>query len=186
MDVFEAMLGRRSVGALGGDVDDAAIARLLDVAVRAPNHKLTRPWRFTVVRGDARARLGAVWAAVFARETTLSGESRDAAIQREARKPMRSPAIIVASTRTHDDPVVADEDFAATAAAVENVLLGAHALGLGAIWRTGAMARRAEINAFLELDARDRIVAFVYLGQPAGALPQPIAYDRHAVVRVLE
>ena len=186
MDVFETMMSRRSIAKLGGDVSDADLRRLIEVAVSAPNHKLTRPWRFTIVRGEARVRLGEAWSQIVAAETTLTGELRDDAVRREAAKPLRAPIIVVASTRTSSDPIVADEDFAATAAAVQNVLLGAHALGLGAIWRTGAMARREGINAFLGLEPHDRIVAFVYVGERAAALPPvPPDSDASEVVRVL-
>lgn len=185
MDVFEAMLGRRSVGKLGGEVAADVLLRLVEVAVRAPNHRLTRPWRFTILRGEARERLGAAWAQIARRETSLEGDLREAMVQREAQKPLRAPAILVVSARTDVDPVVAEEDYAATSAAVQNVLLGAHALGLGAIWRTGAMARRGEINAVLGLDPCDRIVAFVYIGIPTVLPPPAPAPQIDAVVRVL-
>ncbi len=186
MDAFEAMLGRRSIGKLGGNVRDADLQRMIAVAVRAPNHKSTRPWRFTIVRGDARVRLGETWSQVVAAETTLTGDLRDDAVRREAAKPLRAPVIVVASTRTASDPVVADEDFAATAAAVQNLLLGAHALGLGAIWRTGAMAHREAINTCLGLEPDDRIVAFVYVGERTESLPPSPDVDASGVVRVLE
>ncbi len=186
MDVFEAIAGRRSVGKLGGGVSDAIVRRLVDAAVLAPNHKLTRPWRFTLVRGAARERLGALWADIAVRESALTGAPRDDLARREAAKPLRAPAILVVSTRTHADPVVAEEDYAATAAAVQNVLLAAHALGMGAIWRTGAMARRSEINASLGLAPSDRIVAFVYLGEPAGAAPEIARPTADGVFHILE
>lgn len=167
MDVFEAMLGRRSVGKLAGDVSDDEIARIVEAAVAAPNHKLTEPWTFTVLRGDARARLGAVWAASEATRTTLAGTDRDDYLRREAGKPMRAPVVVAVSSVTSEDPVRAEEDFAATAAAVQNALLAAHALGLGAIWRTGAMVRDRDVLAHLGLAPSDRIVGFVYLGRPA-------------------
>jgi nitroreductase len=66
------------------------------------------------------------------------------------------------------------------------VLLAAHALGLGAIWRTGPMAYRAEINAFLGLEADDRIVGFVYVGRPGMAPPTPQPRDVDAYLRFLD
>jgi nitroreductase len=56
------------------------------------------------------------------------------------------------------------------------MLLAAHALGLGAIWRSGAMAYRAEVKSFLGLDPSDRIVGFVYVGRPA--MPAPVSQPR--------
>jgi nitroreductase len=167
MDVLEALRTRRSIGKLGGDVGDDEVRTLVEAALWAPNHRLTEPWRFTVLRGDARRRLGEAWAALAPSQTRLSGEEHEAFLRREAAKPLRAPVLIVASVRTDSDPVVAVEDFAATAAAVQNLLLAAHAQGLGAMWRTGGMAYRAEILAHLGLAPNDRIVGLVYLGHPA-------------------
>ena len=169
--MIEALRARRSIGRVDGVVDDALVRELIALAVYAPNHRLTEPWRFTVVRGAARERLGKVWAEVVARDLPLTGEAREAALLREAGKMLRAPVLIVASVRTDPDPVTAVEDFAATAAAVENILIGATGFGLGAMWRTGDAAYAPEIRAYLGLEPTDRIVAFVYLGQPAGEPP---------------
>jgi len=168
MDVIEALRARRSIGRVDGEVGEAQVRELIELAVAAPNHRLTEPWRFTVVRGAARERLGKVWAEVAARDLVLTGEARDAALEREAGKMLRAPVLIVASVRTDADPITAVEDLAATAAAVENILLGAAGLDLGAMWRTGDAAYSSEVKAFLGLEPSDRIVAFVYLGHPAG------------------
>jgi nitroreductase len=186
MDVFEALNTRRSIARLEGDVDDAQLHALVDAALCAPNHKLTRPWRFTALRGAARTALGIAWAAILERSTSLEGAARDAFLARERSKPVRAPLVLVVSTRTDDDPVIAAEDFAATAAAVQNLLLAAQALGLGAIWRTGEMAYNPEINAHLGLEPADRIVAFVYIGRPAMESPRGLPRDVAAVLRILE
>ena len=185
MEVMEALRGRRSIGKLNGDIDDAQIRELVEAAIHAPNHKLTEPWRFTVVRGDARARLGEAWAACEAARTTLTGADRDAYLRREAQKPLRAPVLIVVSTRTDADPIVALEDFAATAAAVENLLLAAHARGYGAMWRTGAMAYDERINEHLGLAQSDRIIAIVYLGRAAMPPPRDRPRNVDAVLRTL-
>jgi len=186
VDVFDALRSRRSIGKLDGDLSDAEIRTLVEAGLWAPNHKLTNPWRFTVVRGDARARLGAYWAALLADAALEPGVERASFLAKEARKPTRAPVLIVVSSRTDADPVRAVEDFAAVAAAVQNVLLAAHALGFGAIWRTGPMAYRAEINGFLGLEADDRIVGFVYVGKPAMAPPTPQPRDVDAYLRFVE
>jgi nitroreductase len=186
MDLLEALRTRRSIGKLGGEVSDAEVRELVEAAIWAPNHRLTEPWRFTVLRGAARERLGHAWAALAAGESTLEGERLEAFLAREAAKPLRAPVVIVVSARTDPDPVVAAEDFAATAAAVQNLLLAAHALGLGAIWRTGEMAFRREIAEHLGLDPGDRIVAFVYLGRPVMEVPQGRPRTLDGVLRFLQ
>ena len=184
MEAIEAIRTRRSIGKLMGDVSDAELEILVDAALCAPNHRLTEPWRFTALRDDARARLGTLWAEL-ATAAAPADVDPVAFFNKEARKAMRAPLLLVVSTRTAADPVVAAEDFSATAAATQNLLLAAHALGLAAIWRTGAMAYSTAVNAFLELDPTDRIVAIVYLGR--AAMEPPLARPRRtgSVLRTL-
>jgi nitroreductase len=59
------------------------------------------------------------------------------------------------------------------AAGVQNLLLGAHALGLGAYWRTGDAAYDPRVKAFFGLGPQDHLVGFVYLGYPAEP-PKPV------------
>jgi nitroreductase len=183
MDLLTALRSRRSIGKVAGDVTDDELRTLVDAALCAPNHKLTEPWRFTALRGEARARLGEVWAEVAAASAPADPAARDAALEKERRKPLRAPLLLVASVRTDSDPVVAEEDFAAGAAAVQNVLLAAHALGLGAMWRTGAMVRSDAVKAHLGLDPSDRIVGIVYVGRPAMEPPAERPRDVDAVLR---
>ncbi len=184
MDVLEAIRTRRSIGRLEGEVAESDLREFVEAATWAPNHKLTQPWTFTVLRGDARARLGEAWAAALAREIALEGEEREAFLRREARKPLRAPVLVVISTRTDADPVTALEDYGATAAAVQNLLLAAWARGYGAMWRTGAIAYAPAIKAHLGLAAEDRIVGIVYLGRPAMTPPKPQPREIAGVLRV--
>ena len=174
MDTFEAIRTRRTIGKSSGDVSREAITELIEAATWAPNHKLTQPWRFTVVTGTAREKLGEVWG----REAAAKADPAmgAAVLEGESRKPLRAPAVIVVSTRTDANPVTAEEDLTATAAAVQNLLLAAHARGLSAAWKTGKIVYNTEVKRFLGIDASDRVIAFVYLG--AVAKEEPAARDR--------
>ncbi len=186
LDAIEAIRSRRSIGKLEGTVDEASVRELIELAVLAPNHRMTEPWRFTVLRGAARERLGEVWAPIALRDLPLTGDEREAALRREAAKPARAPVLIVVSVRTDADEEVATEDFAAAAAAVQNILLAATARGLGAMWRTGGMVSAPEVKAFLGLEPSDRIVGIVYLGRPAIAAPPAKPRTLDGVMRVIE
>ena len=52
------------------------------------------------------------------------------------------------------------------AAAVENLLLAAHAEGLGAMWRTGPAAHDQQVNKFLGFQPGQEVLSFVYIGFP--------------------
>jgi nitroreductase len=162
METLEAIRTRRTIGKSTGEVPRETITELIEAATWAPNHKLTQPWRFTVVAGAARQKLGEVWG----REAAAKVEPgiRDAILEGEAKKLHRAPTLIVVSTRTDPNPVMAEEDLIATAAATQNLLLAAHAKGLSAAWKTGKMVHSAEAKRFLGLDESDRVIAIVYLG----------------------
>lgn len=60
--------------------------------------------------------------------------------------------------------VILKEEFAAVNAAVQNMLLTAHALGLGAIWRTGSICYDPRVTKFFGLSEQGEMTAFIYLG----------------------
>ena len=173
MQVVDAIKTRRSIGRSEGTIARSVLEELIEAAAWAPNHNLTEPWTFTVLQGLARERFGEFWAEYRANELGLEGEKRDGFIAGERQKPLRAPTLVIVSTRTDADPVVAAEDFAATAAAVQNLLLAAYDHGLAAMWRTGDPAYHPAVKAHLGLDETDRIVAIVYLGESGTVEPKP-------------
>ena len=165
MELLEAIKTRRTVGKSTGDVSRETIVELIEAATWAPNHKMTQPWRFSVLTGNAREQLGRVWAQSAA--ASVPADQRDAFIAGETKKPLRSPVVIVVSVRTDANPIMAEEDFAATAAAVQNMLLAAHAKGLAGAWKSGKICYSDAVKAFLGLDPSDRIIGLIYLGAVA-------------------
>lgn len=161
METLEAIMTRRSVPKVSDRAPDTAtIERLLDAAVRAPTHHVTEPWRFIVLRGDALHGLGAAWAAGVER----AGKSAEGI----AAKALRAPVVIavIARPKTHLPKVVEVEEHHAIGAAIQNILLAAHALGLGAMVRTGPVATLPEVLDFLGLGDSEHVAGFVYVGYP--------------------
>ena len=137
---------------------------LLRAGARAPDHGRLRPWRFLIVRGEARELFGEVMAeALRASKPDTPSESLD----RERRKPLRAPALlVVAVVPVPHSGAPEIEQISAVGPAAQNILLAAHALGLGAIWRTGAPAYDDRVARALGLPEQGRVVAFIYLGAP--------------------
>jgi nitroreductase len=166
MDAIEALLTRRSPGRLTDPApDDAALKTMLDAAMRAPDHGRLRPWRFIVLRGDARARLGALMAEAMRRREPGIPAS---ALEKERGKPLRAPLIVViAASLIEGHKIPAVEQLLAAGAAAQNLQLAAHALGFGTVWRTGAPAYDAYVKQELGLEPADAIIGFMYLGTPS-------------------
>ncbi len=171
MNTLQTIQTRHSVGSLKPDVVSRdLIAKLLDAAVQAPNHYHVRPWRFVVLTGNGRNRLGEAMAqSLKARFPQLTDEALD----KERAKPLRAPVLIaIGVDKPTESKVLEIENVCAAAAACENMLLAAHDLGLGAKWRTGDAARDPLVKKFLGFDEDQTIISFLYIGYPE-VTPEP-------------
>lgn len=165
MDTLEAIHTRHSIGKVKPDpLPRDLVEKLLSAAVQAPNHYNVRPWRFVVLTGSGREKLGDVMAEEFhKRFPDVPAE----ALAKERAKPLRSPLLIaVGVDKPAESKIIEIENICATAAACENLLLAAHALGLAGYWRTGDAARDSAIKRFLGFEADQHLVAFLYIGYP--------------------
>jgi nitroreductase len=170
LEVTQAIQSRRSVGRVKQDpVPRELVEKILESAVHAPNHKITEPWRFHVFTGKGRGELARARAELARILAETEGEEEELAagrISRERKKAFRAPVVIAVISRGGRDEVETLENYAACAAAVQNMQLTAHALGLATIWRTGLQAYHPYMREFFGLEAGDKIVAYLYLGYP--------------------
>ena len=83
-----------------------------------------------------------------------------------AKPVFRAPVVIAVISKGGRDEVETLENYAACAAAVQNMQLAAHSLGLATIWRTGTFAYHPYMRDFFELEENDKIAAYLYLGYP--------------------
>jgi nitroreductase len=167
--VLEALQARRSMPKVGAERPPRElIEQIIAAAVWAPNHHKTEPWRFVVLTGDARAALGEVMSRSL--ETQLpetNSEEAQTMLAKERNKPLRAPVLIAVGALPAEGPKIVElEEVQAVAAAVQNMLLAAEAVGLGAMWRTGKPASDPLVKRFLGFPERAHIVAFVYVGYP--------------------
>jgi nitroreductase len=165
VDIFDAIYQRHMIGKVKAEpVARDVIEKLLSAAAQAPSHHRVRPWRFYVLQGKARERLGEVMVQSKKRETP---DALQAVLDVERAKPLRAPLVIaVGVDAPQESKVIEIENVCAAAAAVENLLLAAQALGLGCFWRTGPAAYDPAVKAFLGLAPEQHLIGFVYLGYP--------------------
>jgi nitroreductase len=142
------------------------VARALRLAMLAPNHHRTAPWRFFVFAGAARERLATAYEAVARRV----GRDVDRARETAYVAPVQ---IVVACVPALDNPKVKrpEEEFA-TAAAVENLLLALASEGVGSMLKTGQLVESDEVLAMLGLDPqRATVMAVVNVGYRDASRP---------------
>ncbi len=174
MDTYEAIARRASVRRFApGPVGREQLARVLGAAVRAPNHKLTEPWRFVVLTGGASRRFAELRRSHRAKKFDDPASPEAAAkIEKTWREHLETPAFIVVLQRLDPDAVRREEDFAAVMMAIQNLMLAATADGLGTYLRTGGILAQAEVRQLAAAGADERIVGIVSIGRPAAA-PEP-------------
>ncbi|MEM3427052.1 MAG: nitroreductase [Nitrososphaerales archaeon] len=169
LDVLEAIKTRRSISKFKPDEPPKElIEKILDAGTWAPTHHLTEPWKFFVLTGKAREKLGEAMAQALAEELTdLDSQESKVKLDSERQRPLRAPVIIAVAASPKQDPNVVElEEIVATASAMQNMLLAAHALGLGAILRTGKAAYRKKVKEFFGLSDKEYLLGFIYLGYP--------------------
>lgn len=173
MEALTALHTRVSAPRLQAPGPDAAqIRELLKAAIRAPDHGLVRPWRFLVLEGEDRQRLGELFAAAH---KAVEPDADPRHLDKLRNNPLRAPVVLVVVAETdpaHKVPV--KEQVMSTAVAAGHIMVAAHALGIGAMWRTGEPASRLLVKEGLGFAGKDEIVGFIYLGTPAApAKPLP-------------
>jgi nitroreductase len=175
MDMWETIRGRRSIGRVKQDpIAREQIELLLEAAAWAPSHHTTEPWRFFVMTGEGRAVLGQAYAdiAVEAAQEAqgmqaLAPEDAEAIGNKVRGKAYRAPLVIGIAASPSSSPYVNQaEEYAAAHAAAQNMLLAAHALGLGAIWRSGEPMYHLRMKQAFGLAESEQMVGLIYIGYP--------------------
>ncbi len=182
MEALDAILKRSSAARLAEPAPTPQqLDLILEAGKAAPDHGRLQPWRFVILEGAARTVLAETMAAL---RREKSPDATDEMLAQERAKAFRAPTIIVAAAAITEGRIPPAEQFAAVAAATQNMFLAAFALGLGAMWKTGDAAYHDGLKSALGLGTGDQIVAFLYLGTTADNRP-PMPKKPKDVVRRL-
>jgi len=167
MDVVQVMMCRRSTNYLVEPApNNDEIRTCLAAAGAAPDHGRLRPWRFIELRGAAKTTFGEILVQALKQRC----ETSDELIERERTKLDRAPLVLVSVASPTEGKIPAIEQVCAVAAATQNLILCATALGYGSMWRTGQACYDDEVKDALGLHPTDHIVGFIYLGSLAAPL----------------
>lgn len=146
-------------------VPDHLITMALEVAIQAPNHRTTEPWRFYRFGPETRSRLIDLNSEVVG-ERHGEGAAADKRLRWQ-----QIPGFLAVTCQRSDDVLREQEDFAACACAVQNLMLALWSAGVGTKWTTGAVTREARFYELIGADvARESTIALVQYGYPA-AIP---------------
>ncbi|MEE2786758.1 MAG: nitroreductase [Myxococcota bacterium] len=179
MNIDQAIFGRRTIHKYTeAPVPTAVMDSIVHAAHQAPNHKLTWPWRFTMVGRKTREQLLPIaYRLKNAAEPPMQARIRS--------KLMNPGGLIVVTVKRSDDAHRQQEDYAASCCAIQNLMLSAYALGFGTKWSTGALTKHPDVCACLGIDLNlEDVVGFIWVGVPA-AVPTIQRPDIEVHVRQL-
>lgn len=160
MELSQVIKERRTIKDFNGQpVPDELLDRALEAGLWAQNHRLTQPWRFTIL-----------------------GETTKARLAQDFPKIASKPVVVAVSCLHSDGGEQEREDYAAVACAIQNIQLEAWNEGLGMQWSSGKMSTGSHLHELLEVDAeREFFVGLLFFGFP---LEIPAARARKPLAEV--
>jgi nitroreductase len=139
------------------------LSALLSLAAAAPDHGLLKAWRFIVVPAAQRHRLAEVFAlALGDRDARATAEQLAQAREKAYRVPLLMLAVACLGAREPDTPML--ERMVSMGAAIQNLLLGAHAMGFGAGLTSGQAMGSPRLRALCGLAEGEVPVCCVNIG----------------------
>ncbi|MEW6379713.1 MAG: nitroreductase [bacterium] len=147
MDLLDGIHSRRSIRSYTGQpVDRALLLEIIKAGTWAPSGLNNQPWRFVIVQDQG-------WRCRLAQLTRYSRiiEAASACI-----------AVFIDRKAMYHEV----KDYQAIGACLQNMLLSAHALGLGAVWLGEILKSSSEVRTLLALPDNLELMAVVAVGYP--------------------
>ena len=153
----------------GKKIPDEIIRQVLENANRAPTHKLTQPWRFTVFTDKGLERFAKMQTEIYSQ---FAGENfKEKKLKNLSEYPLMSSHVIaIGMKRSTDVSIPETEEIIATSCAIENIYLSLTAYGLGGYLSTGGITYIKESKSFFNLEETDKLIGFFFVGFPQDSL----------------
>lgn len=148
----------------GQKIPDEQVKQLLELADWAPTHGHTEPWRFKVYAGDKVKQFCQSHAELYQQETLEENYKLDKYEKLKIMGDQASHILVAYMQRGNLPKIPVLEEIAATSCAIQNLLLGASALGIASYWGSGGMAYHPAMRKFLHLREEDIVLGILYLG----------------------
>lgn len=143
------------------EIPTAVIEQILESANYAPTHKLTQPWRFTVIRKEGKAKLGAELGRIY-KETVPAEKFLQKKYDSFGQKTSQAEVILAINIQFHEDKLPNWEEIAAVGCAVQNMALTAESLNVGAYWSSPPLIDH--LGDFLGLAENENCYGLFYMG----------------------
>ncbi|GGD83965.1 nitroreductase family protein [Paenibacillus nasutitermitis] len=166
MELAKLLKERRSVHVFEDrEVPLETVQELLETAVWVPNHRMTQPWRFVIIYGDGRKRLGAL------NPRGKGGFEKDPAkvaemAQKFHNKMMGVPMYVVVLMKEHPVLGVREEDYASTSCIIHNLSLLLWEQGIGMVWESYGFMHDTGYREAVGACPGEKVVGSLHLGYP--------------------
>lgn len=142
------------------EIPKHVIEQILENANYAPTHKLTQPWRFVVLRNEAKTRLGFTLGKLY-KENIPADKFLQKKLDSFSVKTAQAACIIAINMKV-SGKIPEWEELAAVSCAVQNMALTAQALNVGAYWSSPPLIDH--LGDFLSLDNDEKCIGLFYMG----------------------
>lgn len=154
--MIDMICSRRSVRRYAADpVSDEAVLAMLECARFAPSGLNNQPWRFIVIDNIKNKETG----------QRLSSLTHYSDIIMSA--PLLIAVFLDTAASYHRE-----KDLTAIGACIQNILLAAHSMGLGAVWLGEILKNKDEVSRILKAPSALELVAVVAAGRPESDVPE--------------
>ncbi|MGB5666661.1 MAG: nitroreductase [Maribacter sp.] len=168
--IFDLIKNRRSVFPVQYNdkpISKSDIQQLLDAANCAPTHKKTEPWRFKVLQGGSKEKLGQFLSNKY---QEVEERPKQVKIKKLMDNPTKSAAVIgICMQRDPKESVPEWEELAAVAMAVQNMWLCCTEMGIGCYWSSPGLIKF--MDGFFDLNDGEKCLGFLYMGHYDGEVP---------------
>ena len=169
--VFDNIKNRRSIFPwqyIDKPIKKNDLDKILEAANWAPTHKKTEPWRFKIMQGNSKKKLG-----IFLSEKYQEIEKRPKQIKIDKlyNNPTQSAVVMaICMQRDLDESVPEWEEIAAVAMAVQNMWLCCTDLGIGCYWSSPKLIKY--MDEFFDFAKGEKCLGFLYMGYFEGEIPE--------------
>lgn len=154
---------RRTIGVFQPECPPReSVLAALESAIWAPNHRKTEPWRFTLLGPSA------VRDIIELNSEIIAAKKGPEEAAKKRRQWTAVPGWLSVTCSLTDDPMEAEEDYAACCCAIQNLTLSLWSRGIGTKWSTGNVTRHARFAEIVQFDPQqERTVGLIWYGYPA-------------------
>lgn len=160
--VVAVIRGRRTIGQFKqGQPPRETIVAAIELATWAPNHRKTEPWRFAWLGTQSQQAL------IELNAELVAAKKGPEAAAVKARQWSTIPGWLAITCVRSEEPLLAEEDYAACCCAVQNLMLALWSVGIGTKWSTGDVTRHPRYAEIVGFDPTvERSVGLIWYGYP--------------------